>query len=290
MDSEKIPSFTSYGVARGSYAVAKNNPALVVDQSFLPTLDGVIKKTEEIKYFRKFKLIPNFSLPFVIGKLGIKGICLHYILRKNYIERKLREFLSNGGKQVVIIGGGLDTLGIRIANEFDNLIIVEVDRAATSDIKKSFVENAQSKIIFNSSNLDDKPLEKILSEIPEFDFAAPSFFACEGVLMYLKPETVDEIFQFFSQRTAPKSFFVFTALEELENIKNDKQFMFMKKFVKSRNEKFLSAISPDQIKNYKNINLVEKFTYKELQKGYRSEKYINSLSDFAEYICYVEKM
>jgi len=64
-------------------------------------------------------------------RLTIQGLALHQALRKLHIERAVRESLAEGFRQVVILGGGLDTLALRLHNEFPDVNFLEIDHPAT---------------------------------------------------------------------------------------------------------------------------------------------------------------
>lgn len=46
---------------------------------------------------------------------AVPGIFLHFVLRKRWIEALAREAIDRGAIQVVILGAGLDTLSLRLA-------------------------------------------------------------------------------------------------------------------------------------------------------------------------------
>ena len=45
------------------------------------------------------------------------GIVRHWMLRKKWIELRVRAAIADGADQVVVLGAGFDTLGVRMAVE-----------------------------------------------------------------------------------------------------------------------------------------------------------------------------
>ena len=68
------------------------------------------------------------------------GIVRHWMLRKRWIESRVRAKIAAGASQVVVLGAGLDTLGVRLASERPDLRVVEIDHPATLAVKRSVVE------------------------------------------------------------------------------------------------------------------------------------------------------
>jgi O-methyltransferase involved in polyketide biosynthesis len=50
------------------------------------------------------------------------GIVRHWMLRKRWIESRVRARIAAGASQVVVLGAGLDTLGVRLASELPDPI------------------------------------------------------------------------------------------------------------------------------------------------------------------------
>src|SRR5437868_5866538 len=48
-------------------------------------------------------------------RVTVRGLTLHYVLRKRLIEKLVREAIDLTFGQLIVIGGGLDTLAARIA-------------------------------------------------------------------------------------------------------------------------------------------------------------------------------
>ncbi len=73
----------------------------------------------------------------------IPGLALHQALRKRHIEQAVRASLAQGFEQVVVLGGGLDTLALRLHKEFPQTNFLELDHPATQRVKRAVIESHQ---------------------------------------------------------------------------------------------------------------------------------------------------
>lgn len=63
----------------------------------------------------------------VLQRFAVPGFYLHFVLRKRWIETLAREAIDRGTSQVVILGAGLDTLSLRLAETNPECTFLEVD-------------------------------------------------------------------------------------------------------------------------------------------------------------------
>src|SRR4051794_31802357 len=77
------------------------------------------------------------ALARAIERATVPGLCLHFMLRKRWIEHAVRSALARGARRVVVIGAGYDTLALRLAREFPALRFTEVDHPATQAVKRA---------------------------------------------------------------------------------------------------------------------------------------------------------
>lgn len=151
-------------------------------------------------------------------RLTISGLALHQALRKLHIEKTVRASLSEGFEQVVILGGGFDTLALRLQREFPNVKFLEIDHPATQNVKREICEKhnlSGANLKFLSLDFTEKTLEEGLKKCKYYQEKAKTIFVCEGVLMYLDVLEVNRIFAFIKKQNA-ESHFVFTFLEKDE--------------------------------------------------------------------------
>ena len=74
---------------------------------------------------------------------ALPGVLLHYVLRKRFLERIVRTALKENFQQVVVLGGGFDTLALRLQKEFPDVTFMEVDHPATQGDKRRRLAEAQ---------------------------------------------------------------------------------------------------------------------------------------------------
>src|SRR6185369_5924032 len=113
--------------------------------------------------------------------------------RSRYVEDQLREAVSKGVEQYVVLGAGLDTFAYR--NPFPSLRVLEVDFPATQEWKRSMLAEAAialpTNLVFVPLDFEHKTLAEGLSDAG-FDTARPAFFGWLGVVPYLTLEAFRE--------------------------------------------------------------------------------------------------
>jgi len=111
------------------------------------------------------------------------------VARSRYAEDALAA--TNGVRQYVVLGAGLDTSALRGADP--TLRIFEVDHPATQAAKQMFIERAQivipPNVVFIAVDFETESLEAGLAR-SGFDAAAPAFFSWLGVTPYLTRDAI----------------------------------------------------------------------------------------------------
>ena len=146
----------------------------------------------------------------------LPGLGLHYALRKRFIEEVARRSLRDGTRQVVVLGGGFDTLALRLHAEFPGTLFIEIDHPATQRIKVKALDGRPSpgpNLRFVSSDFTRETIEEALLKRTPFDSSIRTHFVMEGVLMYLAKEDIDRIFSFVRRRAPSGSRFAFTFMD-----------------------------------------------------------------------------
>jgi methyltransferase (TIGR00027 family) len=123
----------------------------------------------------------------------LPGIRLHYAARKALLEAEVRRAIAGGARQVVVIGGGFDTLTYRLHRELPGVHFVELDHPATSYSKRESLARRvelSGNLSLGSADLTRTPLPEALEAagvLPQLS----TVVLVEGVLMYLTRETVE---------------------------------------------------------------------------------------------------
>lgn len=120
-------------------------------------------------------------------KLLLPGACLHYALRKRWLEAQARSAIDGGARQVINLGAGFDTLALRLAGENEELRLIEVDHPATLAAKLEALEGEphRDQVELLAVDFTKETLSERLPEAETFDAELPTVVIVEGVLPYL---------------------------------------------------------------------------------------------------------
>jgi methyltransferase (TIGR00027 family) len=132
--------------------------------------------------------------------------------RKAFVERQVRNGIDAGGRQVLVLGAGYDTLGWRLAPAFSTVNFFEIDRPETIRLKTKGIEamGTRTNLHCLAENLGKRDLVDILDTDARWDSAAPTVIVAEGLLMYLHPEAVKRLLEQCTVVTGANSRIVFT--------------------------------------------------------------------------------
>ena len=188
----------------------------------------------------------------LLQRFAVPGFFLHFVLRKRWIEALAREAIGRGTWQIVILGAGLDTLSLRLAETNPELTILEVDHPATQGAKKQAVEGLPDRRkppTFVALDLTRRDLRQSLLACPVYDPAAPTLFVAEGLFMYLTEAEVMEIFDVVRACTGPGSSTLFTFMDEQRpgNFQFRNATRLVDLWLRLKHEKFVWGIDPDQV-------------------------------------------
>jgi methyltransferase (TIGR00027 family) len=115
---------------------------------------------------------------------GFPAAEINVRIRTRYFDDRLDEQLANGCRQVVILGAGLDTRGVR--KRAEGVAYFEIDDPSTVNFKRARLaaEGFDAPITFIAANYVAAGVIPLL-EANGFDRDLPSFFIWEGNTMYL---------------------------------------------------------------------------------------------------------
>ncbi len=197
--------------------------------------------------------------------------------RTKHIDALLERELKGGVGQVVILGAGLDSRGIRFHARYPKVKFFELDLPATQAYKRDLVEKAVGKppatLTFAPIDFNTQTLSQVLAAAG-YDPKAKTFFIWEGVTYYISAQAVDGTLRFIAANSGPGSSVVFDyALEEV--IKGDsKRFPNAKyalNWLASMGEPWLFGIADGQADGYvaqRGLRALSDLDSKELTKRY----------------------
>jgi methyltransferase (TIGR00027 family) len=116
--------------------------------------------------------------------------------RKAFCERQVRDGISTGATQILVLGAGYDTMGWRLAPEFPGKHFFEIDHPATAHLKAKGIDamGRRDNLCLIAEDLDQHKLSDVLKNIASWNQSARTVIVAEGLLMYLAHEAVRELF------------------------------------------------------------------------------------------------
>ena len=145
---------------------------------------------------------------------AIPGITLHYLLRKKRVEEFVRCAITDGFRQIVVLGAGFDTLCLRLGAEFSDVEFIEIDRFE-SQLQKIRTLNKHKlsfpNLSFFAGDLEKQTLEETLNSLL-FNPEIKTFFVAEGLLMYLSEAKVRRFFSAVREICRAETRFAFTSM------------------------------------------------------------------------------
>lgn len=149
-----------------------------------------------------------------IFDLGSYGLQRFVAARHRFIDDALLDFLGRGGEQVVILGAGFDARALRFGELLAGRPLFEVDFPATQARKQRRLDraiaaghiatDAAKALSFLPIDFEQQTLEQGLRASP-FRPGLKTFYAWEGVSMYLSPATVELTLGTLARLSAPGS-------------------------------------------------------------------------------------
>jgi methyltransferase (TIGR00027 family) len=116
--------------------------------------------------------------------------------RKTFCERQVRAGIGGGATQVLVLGAGYDTLGWRLAAEFSGVNFFEIDHPATARLKTRGIQamGPRDNLCLIAEDLGERKLVEVLKSHESWDQSVPTIIVAEGLVMYLPPEAVRDLF------------------------------------------------------------------------------------------------
>jgi methyltransferase (TIGR00027 family) len=116
--------------------------------------------------------------------------------RKTFCERQVREGINGGATQILVLGAGYDTMGWRLTPEFSGVNFFEIDHPATARLKAKGIDamGLRDNLFLIAEDLGKRKLVDVLNSNKSWDKSARTVIIAEGLVMYLPPEAVRELF------------------------------------------------------------------------------------------------
>ena len=242
------PSSTSLLIARAlllADATPEWRPLLVGETAALTR--RLLKAAEPAAWFElalRHPLLRRFL--FAAEHLLLPGILLHYLVRKRVPGALAHEALDAGCQQVVVLGAGLDTLAWRLPAA---RVCFEMDHPATQSIKRRV--GGPGPVLI-AADLLHVSVAELLRTQAQFVPDQPTLYVAEGLLMYLPPARVAELFREIAALSASGSRFAFTFMEACPNrpIAFHNQRRIIGWWLRSRAEVFHWALARPDVESF----------------------------------------
>lgn len=116
--------------------------------------------------------------------------------RKAFCEQTVRRGIDTGAAQVLVLGAGYDTMGWRLAPEFPGTRFFEIDHPATARLKARGIDvmGQRDNLCLIAEDLGHRKLVDILNARAAWHHDARTVIIAEGLVMYLPPEAVHDLF------------------------------------------------------------------------------------------------
>lgn len=116
--------------------------------------------------------------------------------RKAFCERQVRDGIGGGATQILVLGAGYDTMGWRLAPEFPYVNFFEIDHPATARLKNMGIETMgeRENLCLIAADLVERKLTDVLKTTESWNHRARTVIVAEGLVMYLPPEDVRDLF------------------------------------------------------------------------------------------------
>lgn len=145
---------------------------------------------------------------------GTVDLAARLVWRKRWIEQRMGAAFAEGARQAVILGGGFDTIALRLAAAAPATPIFEIDQIGTQAIKRRIVDEvigAPANLTWVAVDFARERMEDRLLAT-RYEPTQPTVFLAEIVLEYVPPAEVDAVFAFVRRHSGAASRFVFSFL------------------------------------------------------------------------------
>lgn len=204
--------------------------------------------------FMKFITLFPAARRFILNKIPA-GMYEYVIARTKYIDEAVNRALSDGTEQILILGAGFDSRGIRFHKTGNSVKVFELDAYATQNAK---IERYKEKgivipdsLIFVSIDFDKQSVSERLSECG-FEKNKKCLIIMEGLTMYLQPESVDSLFKIINDFTGKESRiifdFIYASVLEYKNLyQGEKELL---ESTSKAGEKFCFGLNKEDVQGF----------------------------------------
>ena len=192
------PSKTAYKVALGIVTLGAK-PGM---DRFLPP--GIVPATEKLLVASgaagarivRWSRTPQMVSVYEAFDWMMPGQFEAFAHRKAFCEHQVKDGIGEGATQILVLGAGYDTMAWRLAPEFPEVNFFEIDHPATARLKARGIEvmGQWDNLYLLSEDLGERRLVDVLKNNKSWNQSARTIIIAEGLVMYLSPEAVRDLF------------------------------------------------------------------------------------------------
>jgi methyltransferase (TIGR00027 family) len=166
--------------------------------------------------------------------------------RKIFMDQQVLAAIDAGASQVLVLGAGFDTLGLRLAPLYPELSFIELDHPATSRVKARAVRELgeSENLALVAADLARMTLSDVLRDCAAWDSSARAVVVAEGLLYYLSRASVRQLFAELSRSSATGTRVAFSHLFDLH------RFPLARAALRLGGEPWLSASESESLPDY----------------------------------------
>ena len=156
----------------------------------------------------------------LIERMAVPGLTLHLGLRKRWVSDEVEDALANGVRQVLVVGAGLDTLGLRLAPGHPEAQFVEIDHPASQGIKRRALERlgrSTENHRLVAADFSRTDLQAVVGNLERWTPGDATVIVAEGLLMYLTESDVASFFDATAQIAGEGSRLLFSYLQRSDS-------------------------------------------------------------------------
>lgn len=277
------PSATALLIAHSQLIFANDFPfsQLITPQKkiYYIRFSGFDKKKSLIK------LLYRYWLKF-IELCSIRGLYVHYALRKYYIEQIIKNSLDQKKvEQVVSIAAGFDPILTILATEYTNITFFELDHIATQQVKVSALNDLSinTRLTLIPIDLTKERIDEVLSQNNLFSSNKSTLFIAEGITMYLTSKEIESFFTCIHNCTnSTNSYFLFSYMNK--QLSGSIQFSSARKIVDYwlylKKETFKWGISTEDLDDFLlslNYQLIDIYDSNDLYDQYITKNHLKNM-------------
>jgi methyltransferase (TIGR00027 family) len=209
------------------------------------------------------------------------------IARTKYIDDLLADSVLHGTRQVIILGAGFDTRGLRL-DFLKDVKVIEIDHPDTSNFKRARLHKHVKKfpvnILFYQADFNKQSLDEVAAH-SKIDFNVPTTLIWEGVTNYLTRTSIDATFRFTRNLTRDFNI-IFTYIEKavLDSPAGYEGAEKVRDILKHNEENWTFGFNPEELPGYLSrydLKIIEDVNAAEYRKKYMPERReINSGYEF----------